>query len=124
MTSGFGMLRPLAHRADASDAHRVPRAGILPEAFSGRFFAVVPLLCGKKFLSSRSSKDFLLPVTSRSAFAFRFASGTSTLRAMPLARNQGPLPIRPQLPHHWTCRSASGGSPSASEPTVFSEETH
>src|ERR1019366_5056627 len=89
MTSGFECLRPLAHRTDASCTLRVPRAGILPAASSGRSLAVAPLLFGKKFLSSRSPRDFHLPVISRSAFAFRFSSGTSPLRAMPLTRSPG-----------------------------------
>ena len=46
VTSGFGWPRPLAHRPDASYAHRVPRAGILPAASSRRFLAVAPLLFG------------------------------------------------------------------------------
>ena len=46
MTSGFGCLRYLAHRAVASYALRVPRVGILPAASSRRFLAVAPLLFG------------------------------------------------------------------------------
>jgi hypothetical protein len=46
MTSGFEWLRPLAHRASASYALRVPRAGTLPAASSRRFLAVAPLLFG------------------------------------------------------------------------------
>ena len=79
MTSGFESIGPLAHRADASYAIRVPRAGSLPSASFGFDLATdtlavrlgVPVI---KASTGTSTGTSTRPVTSRLAFAPRFAA--------------------------------------------------
>jgi hypothetical protein len=92
VTSGFGSMRPLAHRADASYAVPVRRVGSMPST-SFRFrvapdtLAVrlgVPVIKASTGTSTRQ-------VNSRLAFAHRLQRQVMTLRVMPDARTKRPL---------------------------------
>jgi hypothetical protein len=75
MTSGFESIGPLAHRDDASYVVRVPRAGSLPAASFGFRLATDTLAVRLGVPVIRASTGtFTRPVTSRFAFATRFAA--------------------------------------------------
>src|SRR5207247_2387719 len=69
VTSGFRSFGPLAHRACASSAIRVPRAGVLPAASFPPRLAASRLPFSSGFPSPRSPEDLHLLVTSRMADA-------------------------------------------------------
>ena len=75
MTLGFESMRPLAHRAVASDAVRVPRTGSLPAA-SFRFRLAADTLAVRLGVPviKASIGTYTRPVASRFAFARRFAA--------------------------------------------------
>jgi len=75
MTSGFESIGPLAHRADASYAIRIPRAGSLPSASFGFDLATDTLAVRLGVPVIKASAGTLTrPVTSRFTFAYRFAA--------------------------------------------------
>ena len=87
MTLGFGSMRPLAHRAVASYAIRVPRVGSLPSA-SFRFRLTADTLAVRLGVPviKASTGTYTRPVTTRIAFAYRLQRQVMTLRVMPDAR--------------------------------------
>src|SRR5690606_2744532 len=88
-TLGFGSMRPLAHRAVASYAIRVPRVGSLPSA-SFRFRLAADTLAVRLGVPviKASTGTCTRPVTTRFAFAHRLQRQVMTLRVMPDARRQ------------------------------------
>jgi len=84
MTLGFESIGPLAHRADASYAIRVPRAGSLPSA-SFRFRVAPDTLAVRLGVPviKASIGTFTRQVNSRFAFASRLQRQVMTLRVMP-----------------------------------------
>src|SRR5690606_6551851 len=91
MTLGFGSMRPLAHRAVASYAIRVPRVGSLPSA-SFRFRLAADTLAVRLGVPviKASTGTCTRPVTTRFAFAYRLQRQVMTLRVMPDARTKKP----------------------------------
>lgn len=91
MTLGFGSMRPLAHRAVASYAIRVPRVGSLPSA-SFRFRLAADTLAVRLGVPviKASTGTCTRPVTTRFAFAYRLQRQVMTLRVMPDARTRKP----------------------------------
>jgi len=91
MTSGFGSMRPLAHRDVASYAIRVPRARSLPPA-SFRFRLATDTLTVRLGVPviKASTGTLTRPVNSRLAFARRLQRQVMTLRVMPDARKNEP----------------------------------
>src|SRR5690606_10667610 len=94
MTLGFGSMRPLAHRAVASYAIRVPRVGSLPSA-SFRFHLTADTLAVRLGVPviKASTGTCTRPVTTRFAFAYRLQRQVMTLRVMPDARKKEPGPL-------------------------------
>ena len=94
MTLGFGSMRPLAHRAVASYAIRVPRVGSLPSA-SFRFRLAADTLAVRLGVPviKASTGTCTRPVTTRFAFAHRLQRQVMTLRVMPDARKKEPGPL-------------------------------
>ncbi len=92
MTSGFESIGPLAHRADALYAVRVPRTGSLPTASFGFRLAADTLAVRLGVPVIRASAGTRTrPVNTRLAFAHRLQRQVMTLRVMPDApRKQKP----------------------------------
>ena len=94
MTSGFGSMRPLAHRDVASDAIRVPRAGSLPSA-SFRFGVAPDTLAVRLGVPviKASTGTHTRQVNSRLTFAHRLQRQVMTLRVMPDPRKETGHPL-------------------------------